>query len=176
MGTSTRSWRSPDGSGVRSIGEIIDEGVRGFFVKLTETRKLAPNAIRAHVFATRFLDQRTERGCESDCGTTGESGPVLRCCGSAATWPRCRLSDGPVAGSIGTVDDGVRGGALDFAEGKCFGSVVVRSLRATVGWPLGFWEADLVWCSDGSLYRIACRGRHLRIRSAQTTAARSRRL
>lgn len=43
----------------RSPDQITEEEIRRFFVYLTETRKLAPNTIRTHLFAIQFLYQRT---------------------------------------------------------------------------------------------------------------------
>jgi site-specific recombinase XerD len=45
----------------RSPEQITEEEIRQFFVYLIETRKLAPATIRSHLFAIKFLYQRTLR-------------------------------------------------------------------------------------------------------------------
>lgn len=45
----------------RSPDTISEEEIRQFFVYLSETRKLAPATVRTHLFAIKFLYQRTLR-------------------------------------------------------------------------------------------------------------------
>ena len=45
----------------RSPDKISEEDIRQFFVFLSETRKLAPATVRTHLFAIKFLYQRTLR-------------------------------------------------------------------------------------------------------------------
>lgn len=45
----------------RSPDKISEEEIRQFFVYLSQTRKLAPTTVRTHLFAIKFLYQRTLR-------------------------------------------------------------------------------------------------------------------